>query len=450
MKVLLENLDVSLVFGTLLCCALFFFAAWFCYYYNNIKLPCFLILMIFPSISTAIYFNLSFKPLSDEVLVFLIVEYLLLFSLICYKKQKKPSFFFLYLATYSLNLYCVYRVSISPILIAYVFYSSAFFLYHWYFTLTRRFILRSYSVVKVFISSYSVVKLVLWLLFVLFPALVNNHFCFFLIFNRLFLQALLSNDTTISFFLIILGLWYIFLSISSYFKMFSKVRRKVLLYFSRRACLHFVGNGFGSRLGLQVGAGLSSVLTGCIPLGMGIITYAVAEANLDGTSAVLKYEVDHPGAGNRSDKKVAFDEAYIRRIITNPFTATLRDLSGGYIFNPNFSYFYGEEEVVDKSSSSGRNWRREDDTLSGLTDLKPININEFDAKGVEEAFVSILLSELEQKLRFDSQNTGRGSNGYDLTLEAQVTYFASHPNGKVRFFFNETTCHFFTKTVRFV
>jgi hypothetical protein len=444
MKALLENPDAPLVFGTLLCCTLFFFAAWFCYYYNNIKLPCFLILMIFPSISTAISFNFSFISLSDEGLVFLVVEYLVLFSLICYKKQKKSSFFFLYLASYSLNLYCVYRVSISPILTAYVFSSSVFFLYHWYFTFTRRFILRSYSVVKAFISSYSVVKLVLWLLFVLFPVLVNNHFSFFLIFNRLFLQALLSNHTTISFFLTILGLWYIFLSISSHFKMFSKVRRKVLNYFSRRACLHFVGNGFGSRLGLKVGAHIAATAVVCVPVCVSSALVAVESANMGGLSAVTACIENNPGA-SRAETKAAFVSAYNIRISTNPVASTLQDMSGGRALAANYDYFDKPEVAVKGDGGSA---------LFGGNSKKPLKLysisNDFDIARGEDNFVFGVLNKLKELRRFDPLNNGRVLNGSALTVEAQMMYLKNYPNGKVVFFFNETTLNFYTNTLRSV
>jgi len=105
---------------------------------------------------SAVSYQLGFQ---DEKLVLWIVWYLGFFSLVCYKRQKEFSFFFLYFALYLLYFYCVYNVNISSILLSYIFYLSLFFLYHWYFTFTRRFILRSYSVVKVFFSSSSFVKL---------------------------------------------------------------------------------------------------------------------------------------------------------------------------------------------------------------------------------------------------------------------------------------------------
>ena len=250
------------IFGIFsICIALFLLGVSFCYD-DKIELSNFLMTLLFLSISIVIYFNFSFLFLSDEKYVLLIVWYLGFFSLICYKWQKKVSFFFLYFAIYLFYFYCVYndKVNTSSIVLSYTFYLSLFFLYHWYFTFTQRFILRSYSVIKVFIRSYSLVRLVLWVFLILLPTLVNNLFIFLLIFNQLLLLAFLANHVTILFFLTLLWLWFSFLSISSYFKLFPKVRQEIVKYFSRRACLHFIGNSAGSNLSPI----LSAILVGLV------------------------------------------------------------------------------------------------------------------------------------------------------------------------------------------
>ena len=156
LELFIEKLKMFPIFGIFsICIALFLLVAWFCYY-DKVEWSYFLMLLLFLNISTVINFNFSFLFLSDEKYVLLIVWYLGFFSLICYKRQKKLSFFFLYFAIYLFYFYCVYndKVNISSILLSYMFY-----LYHWYFTFTQRFILRSYSVVKVFLYSYSLVRI---------------------------------------------------------------------------------------------------------------------------------------------------------------------------------------------------------------------------------------------------------------------------------------------------
>jgi len=147
--------------------------SFFFYYSDKIEWYYFLMVLIFLSISSAVYLHFHLSYEKWEVLV---IGYLGGFSLVCYKRQKRLSFFFLYFAIYFLYFYCVYNINVSSTLLSYIFYISLFFLYYWYFTFTWRFILRIYAVVKGFYNSYSLIKLTLWVFFVLFPALVNNIF----------------------------------------------------------------------------------------------------------------------------------------------------------------------------------------------------------------------------------------------------------------------------------
>jgi hypothetical protein len=225
-------------FGFLLCCILLLFFIWF--WHNRIESPYLLIKLFFPIISTAIYFDFSFSFLSDERLVLLIAWYLGFFCLVYYKEEKGFSFFLLFSAMYFLYLYSVVYVSLPLTLISYIFHFSLFFLYHWYYTFTRRFLLRLYSVVKVFFFSYSLVRLTLWVLLVLLPGLVNNFVCLTLVLFPLLVLSLLHNNTTILLFLTLFSLWHSFLFILNRLKLFPKAKEKIVKYFSCRACLHFI------------------------------------------------------------------------------------------------------------------------------------------------------------------------------------------------------------------
>jgi hypothetical protein len=243
LQLLLEKLKMFPIIGILLLGGLFLLIIMF--YYGEIKLSYLLMLLFFLSTSSAIYSHFYF--FSDKEVLLLIGWYLGVFSLTSYKGQKGFSFFFLYFAFYFMYFYCVSsdNITISSTLLSYIFYLALFFSYHYYFTFTQRFILRSYSVVKVFFRSYSLIKLILWVFFILFPTLINNVFIFFLVFNPFLLLTLLAGHTIILFFLTLLYIWFSFLSISNYFKLFPKVRQEIVKYFSRRACLHFIGNSAG-------------------------------------------------------------------------------------------------------------------------------------------------------------------------------------------------------------
>jgi hypothetical protein len=241
-KELLEKLTILYPnFGILLCCTLLLFSVWF--FHSQSESPYLSIKLLFPIISTAIYFDFSFSFLSDERLVLLIAWYTGFFCLVYYKEEKNFSFFLLFSAMYLLYLYSVVYVSLPLTLISYIFHFSLFFLYHWYYTFTRRFFLRVYSVVKVFFFSYSLVRLTLWVLFVLLPTLIDNFVCLTLVLYPLLVLSLLHNNITILFFLTLFSLWHsFFLFILNRLKLFPKAKEKIVKYFSRRACLHFIEN----------------------------------------------------------------------------------------------------------------------------------------------------------------------------------------------------------------
>ena len=264
------------------------------YFYDNVKLPYFLTLVFFLSISTAIYFY--FYSFSNERLLLLIVLYLVGLSLIYYTSHKILSFFFLYVVFYVLYFYSISKITaISSTLLSYFFYLSLFFLYHFYFTFTKQFILRTYSIIKFFFVSSRFMKLVLWVLFILFPTLVNNLFVFLLVFNQLLVLAFLADHTIILFYLILLYIWFSFLSISNYFNVFSKVRRKIVKYFSRKACLHFIGNAPGSKLSEHLPAVLIAVMT-TVPAIAGPLNDATTSANKAGQAAIDNYKLINPNA----------------------------------------------------------------------------------------------------------------------------------------------------------
>jgi len=298
-KWLFELITAFPIIGILLALGLFFLITIF-FYYDEIKLSYLLLLFFFLSTSAIIYSHFYF--FWDNEVLLLVVWYLGVFSLIFYKEHKGFSFFFLYFVFYLMFFYCISNgnITISSTFFSYIFYLAVFFSYHYYFTFTQRFLLRSYLVVKGFFPSDSsikfrdsLIKLILWVFFVLLPTLINNAFIFFLVFNQFVLLALLVGNRILLFFLALLYIWFSFLSISNYFKVFIKVRQKVLKYFSRRACLHFIGNNAGSGLQPHLPAILIGVMT-MLPGIAGPLNDATKSANAAGQIALDNFKIDHP------------------------------------------------------------------------------------------------------------------------------------------------------------
>jgi hypothetical protein len=202
------------------------------------------------------YFMSAFLKAISEWFYILPPIYLLLCSalfllgaLICYFCEKPgASFFCFYFGLYFFLFYSIKVFTVSSNLLGYVFYLSVFIVYHYYYTFTRRFTLRVKVIIKRFWFSKSFLKLILWGFFILLPTLLNNRFIVYVVFSQLLGTALLSRHIVVSALLSLLCFWFCFLAISCYFNLFAKTRHRIVLYFSRRACLHFIGNTPGSKL----------------------------------------------------------------------------------------------------------------------------------------------------------------------------------------------------------
>jgi hypothetical protein len=160
--------------------------------------------------------------------------------------EKGSSFLFIYGAVYFFYFHGLLTQNfVSNTTLIYVFQFFIFLFYHYQKTFTRRFTLRVYSVVQTFLRSNSIVKLILWVLFVLLPTLIKDSFILPYVFSPVFFASLGSYNSPILFVLTLVLLSFSFLGISSHFKWFLKLRQRIVKYFSRRACLHFIGNNAG-------------------------------------------------------------------------------------------------------------------------------------------------------------------------------------------------------------
>ena len=332
-NIVLENFKNYPVWGLFTTTSLFVVGAWVCYYYNKIKLTYFLVAILFLNVSLAVYFQ--FYNFSNEELSLFIVWYLGFFSLIFYTSHKIVSFFFLYATLYVLFFYCIYNIeSISSTFFSYAFYLSLFFLYHYYFTFSQRFLLRAYSIIRTFLKTEAFLKLNLWVVFILFPSLVNNIFIFFLVFNQLLVLALVANHHIILAFLSLLWIWFCFLSISNYFKLFPKIRKKILKYFSRKACLHFVGNSLGAKLQPHLPAILIA-LVATIPAIAGPINDATTNANTAGDQALKNYMLKHPNQNlSPAKQQEIFNEGFFGNLINNKHATFVHRITNGKICQP--------------------------------------------------------------------------------------------------------------------
>lgn len=151
----------------------------------------------------------------------------------------------------------------------YLYYLDLFLAYHVYYNFTKRFFLRTKVVINGYLKLYEYNKLILWLFFVFLPTLLKDLFVFSIIFTPLLGVAIYRNNLVLLFFLIVMWLWLVFLVMCNKHKICTRLLTTIKFFFSRRACLHFIGNATGKKIAEKLG---NNVLVPTIIISAGLET----------------------------------------------------------------------------------------------------------------------------------------------------------------------------------
>jgi hypothetical protein len=184
---------------------------------------------------------------------------------------------------------------------------------------------------------YYPAKLILWLLLVLFPTLVNNTFGYVLIMYPLFLLSWLSNNKTVFYFLALFLAWIGFLAVANHFKTFVNVRQHLLEYFSRQACLHFIGNAYGSRTAQAAKAAIVSGAWGAVISAMGGVGSFLAIAEDGNTKAHrdarsdLDHFVKHPDENPGADYQKVYTDGHKNSLKSHQIASLVKEWSNDYL-----------------------------------------------------------------------------------------------------------------------
>lgn len=147
-------------------------------------------------------------------------------------------------------------VNISAVTVTYYYYAGVFFAYHFFFTFSKRFYYRTIVVIINYLNKFQYVKLILWFVFVLIPTLLGEPFIFLMVFNPLFAFSLATANFTFFFFLLVEWAWMFGLIFSNAFNIFNHYLLNLQNYFSRTACLHYIGNNPGKVLCQKIGTAI--------------------------------------------------------------------------------------------------------------------------------------------------------------------------------------------------
>jgi hypothetical protein len=214
------------------------------------------------------------------------------FSIICFflaifslrKNEEDLSFLFMYFSINSAYFYILFKFNFWPILLVYTYYLLVFIVYHCYFTFTKRFFCRTLVVIKGYLTQLEFLKLSLWVLLVFLPSIFNNIFIITLWYNPLLIFAAFRGNIILLSFLLSLWLWLFFLFISNKFNLFPMLLKRITKYFSRQACLHFLGNNLGTKVPQKLGTYIIYPLVAAFPAAVGLVIdadYKAAHAGLE-------------------------------------------------------------------------------------------------------------------------------------------------------------------------
>jgi hypothetical protein len=154
-------------------------------------------------------------------------------------------------------------------------------------------------VIKKYLNGSEYFKLILWIVLVFITALFGEAFIFLMVFNPLFGLSLVTADFMLFFFLFILWIWMFILIFCNKFLL------KIQNYFSREACLHFIGNNPGKLLCERVGT-----LIVCTPIVVSVPAtagYVLDKESQTGNYAIGKmheYQAKHPNSTHDQQYKV--------------------------------------------------------------------------------------------------------------------------------------------------
>ena len=254
-----------------------------------------------------IHYLFNYFNLFNGILVFSTL--LLLLSLYAYfYKYVKISFFLLYMSLTYCYFFVILTENISSISITYVYYFTIFISYHLYFTFSKRFYYRTIIIIKKYVNNSEYFKLILWIVLVFITALFGEGFIFLGIFNPLFAFSLVTGNFTLFFFLLIEWGWMFILIFCNKFNIFNNFLLKIQNYFSREACLHFIGNNPGKLLCEKVGT-----MIVCTPIVVSVPAlagYALDKESQTGNYAINKmheYQARFPNSTHDQQYKVYSD-----------------------------------------------------------------------------------------------------------------------------------------------
>ena len=230
-------------------CLLQALADGFKYYFKELKLAVPMLVLVISVLFLVVY-NTTNDPYRMEIkiLVFIITFILNLAIFNFYKNERRIAFTLFIINCLLIFLYI--RVSTNTMFpISLIYYAIIFIGFHIFEeTFSKRFYLRTKIILIGYYSNFEFIKIVLWFFLVLLPSLIKEPILMYSVYQPLMAYCYLFEYDFILLFLFLFMLRCLLLILMNKYKIAPNFLKKCLAYFSRRACLHYVGNMFGAAL----------------------------------------------------------------------------------------------------------------------------------------------------------------------------------------------------------
>ena len=248
--------------------------------------------------------------MNGSVLLFSFL-FLLVALVALYNGHRKFSFGLIYLfLTYFYFFLLLSKLLFDPIKMTYFYYFCLLFIYHCYFTFSKRFLYRTIVIIKIFLNNSEYFKLILWIVLIFITSLFTELFTFLIIFNGLFALSIATGNFILLFFLLVIWIWTLILVFCNRFNVFTDFLLRIRDYFSRGACLHYIGNNVGQRVCNQMGTFI--VCTPIVVSIPGLAGFALNEGGKTGQFAYSKmddYKTKFPNSTHDQQYKI-YTDAY--------------------------------------------------------------------------------------------------------------------------------------------
>lgn len=199
---------------------------------------------IFLSVHTSLY-----NPYTIEIqmLVFIGVIIFNLCIMKFYENERKISFMFFVLNSLLIFTYIRLSLIYPSIYISLIYYFVIFLGFHIFEnTFTKRFYLRTKIIFKGYYNESQYIKIILWFLLIFIPSLISYPLVMITVCQPLMLFLHLFEYDKIFLFFSTILLWCFLLFLLNRYRIGLNFLKNCKNYFSRRACLHYIGNTFGS------------------------------------------------------------------------------------------------------------------------------------------------------------------------------------------------------------